>query len=401
MIQRLRDSDILKWFYPGMHVKRWLALMMLGVVIMGLGGAYVLREAYVSYTFPGFVYYLTLQFIPRIWRGVMFMAASVSLILFALWHLNHSILSAVLPQRRQGSLISIIHSRRFLRRGPKIVAIGGGTGLSTLLRGLKEYSGNLIAIVTVADDGGSSGRLRKELGILPPGDVRNCIAALADAEPLMTKLFQYRFSDGSGLAGHSFGNLFIVAMSGVVGNFEEAIKQTSRVLAVRGQIIPSTLANVTLNAITEDEETIEGESNITGSDSRIKEVYLLPDNPQASPEAIRAILEADMIVVGPGSLFTSVLPNLLGGRHPTEHQGLGRRQGLRLQRGHPARRDGRLRRGRPRAGAGEPCGQGPVPVRAGQQQHRQRLARGLRAGADRRRLRPAHPPNVRGRGERR
>jgi uncharacterized cofD-like protein len=311
MIQRLRDSDLLKWFYPGMHVKRWLALMMLGVVIMGLGLAYVLREAYVSYTFPPFVYYLTLQFIPRIWRGVMFMVASVGVILWAVWHLNHSILSAVIPQRRQGSLVSIIHSQRHLRRGPKIVAIGGGTGLSTLLRGLKEYTGNLIAIVTVADDGGSSGRLRKELGIQPPGDVRNCIAALADAEPLMTRLFQYRFSDGSGLAGHSFGNLFIVAMSGVVGNFEEAIKQTSRVLAVRGQIIPSTLANVTLNATTEDEETIEGESNITGSASRIKEVYLLPANAQASPEAIRAILEADMIVVGPGSLFTSVLPNLL------------------------------------------------------------------------------------------
>jgi len=163
----------------------------------------------------------------------------------------------------------------------------------------------------VADDGGSSGRLRRELGILPPGDVRNCIAALADAEPLMTKLFQYRFSDGSDLAGHSFGNLFIVAMSGVLGNFEEAIKQTSRVLAVRGQIVPSTLVDVTLEAKTEDEQTIQGEVNISESTSRIKEVCLQPPNPQACPEAIRAILDADMIVVGPGSLLTSVLPNLL------------------------------------------------------------------------------------------
>ncbi len=161
--------------------------------------------------------------------------------------------------------MNIIYNHRYLQRGPKIVAIGGGTGLSTLLRGLKEYTGNLTAIVTVADDGGSSGRLRRELGILPPGDVRNCIAALADAEPLMTRLFQYRFSDGSGLEGHSFGNLFIVAMSGVTGNFEEAVRETSRVLAVRGQILPSTLANVTLCAHTEDEETIDGESNITDS----------------------------------------------------------------------------------------------------------------------------------------
>ena len=158
--------------------------------------------------------------------------------------------------------MNTIYTQRFLKRGPKIVAIGGGTGLATLLRGLKEYTGNLTAIVTVADDGGSSGVLRRELGVLPPGDVRNCIAALADAEPLVTKLFQYRFSDGSGLAGHSFGNLFIVAMSGVVGNFEEGIRQTSRVLAVRGQIIPSTLANVTLCARTDDERTIQGESLI-------------------------------------------------------------------------------------------------------------------------------------------
>jgi uncharacterized cofD-like protein len=183
--------------------------------------------------------------------------------------------------------------------------------MPVLLRGLKEHSSNLTAIVTVGDDGGSSGILRRELGVLPPGDVRNCIAALAEAEPLMTRLFQYRFNEGTGLEGHSFGNLFIVAMSGITGTFEEAVRETSRVLAVRGLILPSTLSHVTVHARTVDGAEISGESNITLEGTRIDEVFLQPANVQANPETIRAILEADMVVVGPGSLLTSVLPNLL------------------------------------------------------------------------------------------
>lgn len=300
-----------KWLYPGMRIKRWLLLLMLGIVVISLGVAYVLREIYTSYTFPNFVWYTTLQFLPRYIRGALFVGGGVGLIILALWQLNRSLLSAILPEGREDSLVDILYYQRQLKRGPKVVAIGGGTGLSTLLRGLKEHTGNLTAIVTVADDGGSSGRLRRELGVLPPGDFRNCIAALADAEPLMTRLFQYRFGAGSGLEGHSFGNLFIVAMSGIMGSFEQAIRESSRVLAVRGQILPSSLANVTLFARMEDEAMVRGESNITQSGHKIRQLYLEPENVQAYPEAMRSLLEADLIVLGPGSLYTSVLPNLL------------------------------------------------------------------------------------------
>lgn len=303
--------DFFKWLYPGMHIKRWLLLLLVGIIGIGLGLAYILREVYEFYTFPDFIFYVTLQFIPRYLRGGIFLSVSAALIIIAVWRFNHSLISALVPDGRDDSLVNIVYQQRNLKRGLKVVAIGGGTGLSTLLRGLKESTGNLTAIVTVADDGGSSGRLRRELGVLPPGDFRNCIVAMADAEPLMTRLFQYRFGEGSGLEGHSFGNLFIVAMSGITGSFEEAIKESSRVLAVRGRILPSTLANVTLYAQMEDEATIQGESNIPHGSSPIKRVFLEPSKVTAYPEAMQASLEADLIVIGPGSLYTSILPNLL------------------------------------------------------------------------------------------
>lgn len=315
----VRDPDTRKWLLPGMGVKRWFFLLFLGMAFLGLGVSFLAREAYLTLELPDAFYYLTLQFIPQVLRGVLFMGVAVIFVVVGVWKFNAGLLAAMRNPARSSSsgqresLVNMVYRHRFAGRGPRIVAIGGGTGLSVLLRGLKEYTDNLTAVVTVADDGGSSGRLREDMGVIPPGDVRNCIAAVADAEPLMTRLFQYRFPEesGEGLAGHSFGNLFIVAMSEVTGSMEQAIHETGRVLAVRGRILPSTLEDVHLVARTTEGSTIRGESAITAAHTQIATVGLEPQRPPAHPDAVNAVRNADLIVVGPGSLYTSVLPNLL------------------------------------------------------------------------------------------
>lgn len=307
-------SSAWKWLYVGIGVKRWLVVLLIGITILSLGAAYLLVELYREQPFPDFVYYLTLQFLPRPVRAILFAAFGITLVAFALYKVNQALLAGV--PTRPTSLVENLYRKRMRQRGLKIVCIGGGTGMSTLLRGLKNYSDNLTAIITVADDGGSSGKLHAELGVLPPGDFRQCIAALADSEPLMARLLEYRFPSDSGLGGHAFGNLFIAAMAGVTGNSEHALLESSRVLAVRGRILPSTLENVTLCAeVRGSRESqiarVMGESQIAKFGQPVERVYLEPENVPAYPGATRALLDADLIVLGPGSLYTSVLPNLL------------------------------------------------------------------------------------------
>nr|MBN1228391.1 YvcK family protein [Anaerolineae bacterium] len=303
----------LKWLTPGIGVKRWLFVLFLGVTAFGLGFGLVLLQFFRDNPIPTVEYILTLGG-ASIWlRAALAGFAGFLLIAIAIYRINQAVLVPLDVDHID--LVDALMDYRQRQRGPRIVAIGGGTGLPTLLRGLKKYTSNLTAIVTVADDGGSSGRLRRELGVLPPGDFRNNIAALARDEDLMVQLFQYRFGNG-GLEGHSFGNLFITALSGVTGSFEQALVESSRVLNIRGKVLPSTLSDMTLMADLREVQTnhtrrVLGESAIPEVSGIIERVFLEPDNVPAYPEAVREILSADLIVVGPGSLFTSILPNLL------------------------------------------------------------------------------------------
>ena len=365
-----KATTFLKWFHPGMHVKRWILLGFIGLMIFMLGmgiiiqvrgrgetlairiAAWLIEQAHIP-TRPGIL-------------GLVLSLVGIILCLFAMLRLILSLTSALDSELAPGGLVDVIYQKRRLTQGRRIVVIGGGTGLSTMLRGLKQYSANITAIVTVADDGGSSGKLQKQLGILPPGDIRNCLVALADSEPQMTQLFQYRFRNsvrptareavtaaakaaprtletstipslnvgiqdtgadlgsgpasssldprlfGEGLRDHAFGNLLIAAMCAINGgDFERAVRETSRVLTIRGRVLPSTVDHVRLRGEMEDGSFLEGETTIAHSDLKIKRVSLVPANACPVKGAIEAIQSADVIVIGPGSVYTSIIPNLL------------------------------------------------------------------------------------------
>lgn len=308
----------LRWLVPGLGVKRWLIPILLGTTLLGVGFGVLILDVYRNAPETWWLPLLSaasLRSLDRPLRALIFGAIGTALVLGGMYGLSHSITA---PFRRPGRfLLDELAGHRRRDRGPRIVAIGGGHGLATLLRGLKEYSYNITAVVTVADDGGSSGRLRRTLGILPPGDIRNCLAALSSDEALMGQLFQYRFADDEdGLKGHSFGNLFITALAEITGSFEEAVAESGRVLAVHGTVLPATLRDVKLVADVllphlSSEVRVEGESHIPKFPGNVRRVWLEPSNPPAYPQVIQAILSADLIVVGPGSLYTSLLPNLL------------------------------------------------------------------------------------------
>ena len=307
----MKGPRLPRWLYPGMHLKRWLFLLFLGIAILGLGAAIFIRDLYRESAADeiAIVYWLTGAWMDPKIRAAVVATLGITLTLIGMWGLMRSVISPFVA--RGGSVMEVLYTKRYLARGPRIVALGGGTGLSTLLRGIKGYSANITAVVAVADDGGSSGQLRQQLGIVPPGDLRNCIAALADAEPLMTQLMQYRFPAGSGLDNHAFGNLFIAAMTAVTGDFEEAVRESNRVLAVRGQVLPATSVPLNLSARLASGRLLNGQSWITTADEAIERVFIEPNDVRANGEALERILEAEMIVIGPGSLFSSILPNLL------------------------------------------------------------------------------------------
>ncbi len=296
------------WLTIGMGIKRWLLLLVVGVTLVALGIAYAILNTIGLHLMTG------LPTPTEILLSSLTVSVGFALVIFSVVKLSKNIL-APYRQNQRGRVADAVYAHRTRQKGLKVVAIGGGTGLPSVLRGLKPFTSNITAVVTVADDGGSSGRLRRELGVLPPGDLRNNIAALADDESLMTQLFQYRFGAGD-LSGHAFGNLFISALAGVTGSIETALIETERVLNIQGRVLPATLEDVHLSAVVKVEGkpkplSILGESNITEAGGKIQEISLTPANVEAYSESVQAILNANLVVIGPGSLFTSIIPNLL------------------------------------------------------------------------------------------
>ena len=310
----VRDS--LRWLRPGLGIKRWLMVVLVGELLIALAAGLVLRQIYRDLPPDGplaaLLDLVSLQILPLWARPLVLVGLGLAIFLVGLWRL----LEVVVEPYRQSraTMADLLYQRRWRARGPRVVAIGGGTGLSVLLRGLKELTSNITAVVTVADDGGSSGRLREELGVPPMGDIRNCIAALADAEPAMTDLLQYRFP-GNGregtYEGHAFGNLLIAALTDIEGgDFEEAVRASNRVLAVRGKVVPVAPSPLTLHAELADGRQIEGQSAIARARG-IARVWITPADADVSREALEAIASADLILLGPGSLYTSIMPSLL------------------------------------------------------------------------------------------
>ncbi len=305
----------ISWLCPGINLKRWLLLFAAGVLICALGLAFLFNYQIMG-TLEELLFQMTYLTTGRysnglvMAMGVLLLIGGFVLMVYGTRRLIASVVSVVIPDK-SGSLMETIFVQRKLTRGPSITVVGGGTGLSTLLRGMKYITSNCTAVVTTADDGGSSGRLRRELGIIPPGDLRNCLTALADREPLMERIMQYRFKGDSPLAGHCFGNLFIAAMAEAEGGMEAGLEATSQILKVRGRVVPSTLANIQLQARMHDGTMVTGESEIPKKHKRIRRMYMKPADAPAANAAVEAVKNADVLIFGPGSLYTSVIPNLL------------------------------------------------------------------------------------------